>query len=77
MTGTVTRREVKCAKCGWWWLHPREPLHFASWDEWQEEHPEKETLVCPNCGEVTEVGEGTTRFTKHEPGRTKPDRKKK
>ena len=39
-------------------------LHFASWDEWAEEHPEKETLVCPNCREVTEVSEGTVRFSK-------------
>ena len=63
MTGKAHRREVRCAKCGFWWHHPKEPLHFASWDEWAEEHQERETLACPNCGERTEVSEGTTRFT--------------
>lgn len=64
MTGQKTTREVRCTRCGWWWHHPREPIHFGSWDEWAEEHPEKEKLVCPNCGEVTEVSEETVRFSK-------------
>ncbi|HUK38745.1 MAG TPA: hypothetical protein VLV30_06500 [Methanomicrobiales archaeon] len=63
MTGKTHRREIRCAKCGWWWHHPREPIHFGSWDEWADDHPGKEVLTCPNCGEVTEVGEGTVRFT--------------
>jgi uncharacterized C2H2 Zn-finger protein len=66
MSGQVSRREVRCPRCGWWWHHPKEAIHFASWDEWGEEHPEKETLACPNCGEVTEVSEGNVRFTKIE-----------
>ena len=66
MTVQATKREVRCTKCGWWWHHPREPIHFGSWDEWAEEHPERETLTCPNCGEVTEVSEGTVRFSKKE-----------
>ena len=60
-------REIRCAKCGWWWHHPREPIHFSSWDEWAEEHQERETLACPNCGERTEVGEGNVRFSGVEP----------
>lgn len=64
MKGPERKREVRCTKCGWWWHHPTEPIHFASWDEWAEEHPEKETLVCPNCGEVTDVSEETVRFPK-------------
>ena len=64
MTGAMHRREVSCPRCGWWWHHPKEPIHFADWDEWGEEHPEKEVLACPNCGEVVEVSEKTVRFTK-------------
>jgi predicted RNA-binding Zn-ribbon protein involved in translation (DUF1610 family) len=64
MTGQEMKREVKCPHCGWWWHHPREPIHFGSWDEWAEEHPEKENLTCPNCGKVTEVSEETVRFSK-------------
>ena len=56
-------REIRCPRCGWWWHDPKEPVHFASWDEWGEDHPEKETFACPNCGEVTEVSEGNVRFT--------------
>jgi DNA-directed RNA polymerase subunit RPC12/RpoP len=66
MTG-LHRREVRCEKCGWWWHHPREPIHFASWDEWAEEHQKRETLACPNCGVRTEVSEGNVRFSKHTP----------
>jgi DNA-directed RNA polymerase subunit RPC12/RpoP len=77
MTGKAHRREVRCAKCGFWWHHPREPLHFASWDEWAEEHQEKETLSCPSCGERTEVSEGTVRFSEFEkPGKGKPAKRK-
>jgi uncharacterized C2H2 Zn-finger protein len=63
MTGQH-RREVRCPRCGWWWHHPKEAIHFSSWDEWGEEHPEKELLACPNCGVVTEVSEGNVRFAK-------------
>jgi len=63
----MSKREVRCSKCGWWWHHPREPIHFASWDEWDEEHPEKERLACPNCGEVVEVSGDNVRFSKVEP----------
>ena len=76
MAGKTHRREIRCAKCGWWWHHPREPLHFASWDEWQEEHPEKETLTCPNCGEVVEVGEETARFVPEPAPKGRPGKKK-
>ena len=89
MTGKTHRREIRCAKCGWWWHHPKEPLHFASWDEWAEEHQEKETLACPSCGERIEVGSETVRFTKvsdetsappgvsHETPARKPGKKKR
>ena len=70
-------REIRCAKCGWWWHHPKEPLHFASWDEWAEEHQERETLACPNCGVRTEVGEGNVRFTTHVPEKKGTGKKKK
>jgi DNA-directed RNA polymerase subunit RPC12/RpoP len=69
MTGTHLR-EIRCPRCGWWWHHPKEPLHFSSWDEWGEEHPEKEVLTCPNCGEVTDVGEGNVRFSGIGPRKT-------
>ena len=76
MAGKTHRREVRCVKCGFWWHHPREPLHFASWDEWAEEHQEKETLACPNCGERTEVSEGTTRFSETGDVKAKAGKKK-
>jgi predicted RNA-binding Zn-ribbon protein involved in translation (DUF1610 family) len=71
MTGTHVR-EIRCPRCGWWWHHPKEPVHFASWDEWGEEHPEKEKFTCPNCGEVSEVGEGNVRFTPTEVRSSRP-----
>jgi DNA-directed RNA polymerase subunit RPC12/RpoP len=77
MTGKTRKREIRCAKCGWWWHHPKEPVHFASWDEWAEEHQEKETLACPSCGERTEVSEGTVRFTEvTQPEKGKPAKRK-
>ena len=69
MKGQAMKREVKCGRCGWWWHHPAEPIHFASWDEWAEDHPEKESLTCPNCGAVTDVSEGNVRFSRHIAGR--------
>ena len=75
MKGQAMKREVKCEKCGWWWHHPSEPIHFASWDEWAEDHPEKESLTCPSCGAVTDVSEGNMRFSKHVAG-TKGAQKK-
>jgi ribosomal protein S27AE len=76
MSGQVSRREVRCPRCGWWWHHPKEPIHFASWDEWGEEHPEKETLFCPNCGEVAEVSGENVRFTKVEEGKRGKSRRR-
>ena len=64
MTGAMHRREVRCPRCGWWWHHPKEPIHFGDWDEWWEEHPERESLSCPNCGEVVEVSGKNTRFSR-------------
>jgi rRNA maturation protein Nop10 len=72
MTGKTRRREVRCTKCGSWWHNPKEPVHFGSWDEWADEHPGKEALVCPNCGEVTEVSGETARFTKVSPETSAP-----
>lgn len=77
MTGKTHRREVRCVKCGSWWHHPKEPLHFTSWNEWEEEHPGKETVVCPNCGGVTGVSGETVRFTGNGGGRAgKPGKKR-
>jgi predicted RNA-binding Zn-ribbon protein involved in translation (DUF1610 family) len=70
MTKKQMKREITCPRCGWWWHHPKEPVHFASWDEWGEEHPEKEELSCPNCGEIVEVSEGNVRFSKIRPPET-------